>query len=153
MSLVVDATSHTRVILRCGCAGCGNRVQILPDAFATSMAATRFNRISWSGSWISSGSRDMPPGSMQTEGGGRSPVGHGREPRNLTGVLEATVCDPSRSGPAPDSLTASSAKITAASAGDLTTVFHAIAACPAQGDSLVVDATSQTRVILRLGCV
>jgi hypothetical protein len=68
-------------------------------------------------------------------------VGHGREPRNLTGVLEATVCDPSRSGPAPDSLTASSAKIPSASAGDRTAVFHAIAACSAQGDSFDFAAT------------
>lgn len=50
-------------------------------------------------------------------------VGHGRGTENLTGVLEATVCDPSRSGPAPDSLTASCAKIPAASAGDRTAVF------------------------------
>src|SRR2546423_13916403 len=45
------------------------------------------------------------------------------ETENLAGVLEATVCDPSRSGPPPDLLTASHAKTPAAPAGDRTAVF------------------------------
>src|SRR6266516_1628964 len=134
IALVVAATSQTRVTRRCGCDGCGSRVHTLPDALATSMAATRSRRTSWSLSWTCSGSRDTPPGSNQLRRGWKAARGPRSGTENLTGVLEATVCDPSRSGPAPDLITASRAKITAASAGDQTAVFHAAAACPAPGD-------------------
>jgi hypothetical protein len=41
MALVVAGTCHTLVARRPGLAGCGTRVHTIPDALATSIAATR----------------------------------------------------------------------------------------------------------------
>jgi hypothetical protein len=41
MALVVAGTCHTVVVRRPGLAGCGTRVPTIPDALATSIAATR----------------------------------------------------------------------------------------------------------------
>jgi hypothetical protein len=41
MALVVAGSCHTVVRRRPGLAGCGTRMHTIPDAFATSIAATR----------------------------------------------------------------------------------------------------------------
>jgi len=41
MALVVAGTCHTLVTRRPGLAGCGTRMHTIPDALATSIAATR----------------------------------------------------------------------------------------------------------------
>lgn len=65
-----------------------------------------------------------------------------------TQLLRARRSDFLGSGPTPDSLTASTAKISSASAGDRTAVLHAVAACTAQGDSsLFVSAVTWARTM------
>src|SRR5215211_3983334 len=58
---VVAGTSHT-LVTRLPCAdACGTRVQTMPLALATSIAATRATSCSCSSSWISCGSRIARP--------------------------------------------------------------------------------------------
>src|SRR5512132_1374466 len=96
--LVVAGTCHTLVMRRPGLAGCGTRVHTIPDALATSIAATRATSSSGSStstmslstvspSWATS----LPPAILGIGSGlPGSPVGTG----TLTGVLKATVRDP-----------------------------------------------------------
>ncbi len=58
---VVAPTSHTLLTRLPGREGCGTRVHTMPDALATSTAATRSTTCSWSSSWISCGSRITGP--------------------------------------------------------------------------------------------
>ncbi len=80
---------------------CGTRVHTIPEAFATSIAATRSKTCSYSWSSISCGSSITGPSSSHRHHQGTHADARG--PRSgteiLTGVLEATVRDPSRSGP------------------------------------------------------
>jgi hypothetical protein len=75
-ALVVAGTGHTLVARRSGWAGCGTRVHTIPDALATSIAATRAMVSSGSStstlspSWATS----LPPAILE----GR--VGAAREP-------------------------------------------------------------------------
>src|SRR5262249_62355020 len=78
----------------------GTRVQTTPDAFATSTAATLCRICSCSSSSISCGSRITRTISSRHAGAEGLPGGLGRKADNLTGVLEATVRDPSGQGPA-----------------------------------------------------
>ena len=58
---VVAPTSHTLLTRLPGREGCGTRVHTMPDALATSTAATRSTTCSWSSSSISCGSRITGP--------------------------------------------------------------------------------------------
>src|SRR5690242_19211742 len=98
IALVVASTSCTRVRRRPGRDGCGTRVHTIPDAFATSTAATRSTSCSCSSSSISCGS--LMPGTS-------SPIWDirrdARGPRSgteiLTGVLEAQCATHQGQGP------------------------------------------------------
>ena len=97
---VVAATSHTLLTRRPAVAWCGTRTHTLPDAVATSIAHTRSIISSWSASGISSGCLlTMPVLHPGRRIGGGMPGGLGQGTENLTGVLDATVHDPARSGP------------------------------------------------------
>src|SRR5512132_1182235 len=96
--LGVAGTCHTLVMRRPGLAGCGTRVHTIPDALATSIAATRATSSSGSSTSTMSLSTVSPswatslPPAIGGVGSGLpgSPVGTG----TLTGVLKATVRDP-----------------------------------------------------------
>src|SRR5450755_3320417 len=97
---VVASTSHTLLTRRPGFDSCGTRTHTLPESLATSTAATRCRTCSCSSSSISWGSV-ITGLLLQHLSGTRWRDARG--PRSgteiLTGVLEATVRDPSRSGP------------------------------------------------------
>jgi hypothetical protein len=101
MALVVAGTCRSLVARWPGLAGCGTRVHTIPDALATSIAATRATISSGSStsamspSWATS----LPPAIVGVGSGlPGSPVGTG----TLIGVLKATVRDPADRAPAPD---------------------------------------------------
>jgi hypothetical protein len=97
---VVEPTCQTVVVRLPTAAGWGARVQTIPDALATSIAATRSTICSWSSTWTCwPDGTDRPPyriGSQMGCPGARL----GTE--TLTGVLVATVRDPADRAPAPD---------------------------------------------------
>src|SRR4030095_11467471 len=99
IALVVAATSHTRVMRLPGMVGCGIRVHTIPDALATSIAATRSTICS-----CSSTSTCLPSGTTRApcpEGWVAAARGLGWGTETLIGVLEATVRDPPDRAPAP----------------------------------------------------
>jgi len=102
IAFVVAAMSHTLVDRRPAIDGCGTRIQTLPEAFATSIAATRSSRSSCS----SASSSSMSPviRHLLTSLGKSTglPGGLGQGTDILIGVLVATVRDPSGRAPAPD---------------------------------------------------
>ena len=93
---VVAATSRTMVRRFPGRDECGTRVHTIPEAFATSIAATRSKTCSYSWSSISCGSSITGPSSSHRHHQGTHADARG--PRSgteiLTGVLEATMRDP-----------------------------------------------------------
>src|SRR5215217_3985246 len=108
IALVVAATSHTRVRRLPAVVGCGTRVHTIPDALATSIAATRSTICS-----CSSTSTCLPSGTTTApcpEGWGCGCPGARLGTETLIGVLEATVRDPPDRAPAPNCLTASTTK-------------------------------------------
>src|SRR5215218_3106706 len=101
MALVVAGTCHTLVARLPGLAGCGTLVHTIPDALATSIAATRATISSGSStstvspSWATS----LPPAIL----GGR--VGAAREPggnRNADRRAQGNSARPCCQAPAPD---------------------------------------------------
>ena len=97
---VVAPASQTRVRRFPGRDGCGTRVQTMPEAFATSTAATRSRTCSCSSSSISCGSiiaatLFLPSPSGHTHGCPGASVGN----RNSDRRAHSTVRDPSRSRP------------------------------------------------------
>src|SRR6202171_4439898 len=99
---VVASTSHTVLTRRCSR---GVRTQTLPNALATSIAQTRSMTNSYSASGISCGlgiclrfNSVALQSSRHTLAAG-CPGASVKGTEILTGVLEATVRDPSRSGP------------------------------------------------------
>ena len=98
---MVASTSRTLLIRRSGRLGCGIRMHTLPEAFATSIAATRSITSSCSSSRTISGSLFnsfvLQPIQHSPRAGCPGASVEGTE--ILTGVLEATVRDPSRSRP------------------------------------------------------
>src|SRR5512133_698332 len=108
IALVVADTSHTRVMRLPGVVWCGTRVHTIPDALATSIAATRSTICS-----CSSTSTCLPSGTTRApcpEGWGCGCPGARLGTETLIGVLEATVRDPPDRAPAPNCLTASTTK-------------------------------------------
>src|SRR5512133_226740 len=108
IALVVADTSHTRVMRLPGVVWCGTRVHTIPDALATSIAATRSTICS-----CSSTSTCLPSGTTRApcpEGWGCGCPGARLGTEALIGVLEATVRDPPDRAPAPNCLTASTTK-------------------------------------------
>src|ERR1017187_2514708 len=99
-ALVVAAPPQTRLTRLPGFDSCGTRTHTIPEAFATSIAATRSMTCSCSSSTI-------PCGSLITRALlhplQRTRWRDARGPRSgteiLPGALEAAVHDPSRSGP------------------------------------------------------
>src|SRR5512132_3711402 len=92
IALVVADTSHTRVMRLPGVVWCGTRVHTIPDALATSIAATRSTICS-----CSSTSTCLPSGTTRApcpEGWGCGCPGARLGTETLIGVLEATVRDP-----------------------------------------------------------
>src|ERR1022692_4075481 len=102
-----------------GLDGCGTRVHTIPEAFATSIAATRSKTRSYSWSSISCGYSITGPSSSHRHQGTHADA---RGPRSgteiLTGVLEATMRDPKVKAPAPDLHAGSRPKEVPASAGN-----------------------------------
>ena len=129
---VVDPTCQTLVTRLPGTDWCGTRVHTIPLALATSTAATRSTIGASSPTSTSTGcciGSNLRLARVPCRRGcPRGPVGS----QNLTGVLVATVRNPSSRAPAPDSATASSANETTASGGQPRPSFHARAA-PRQG--------------------
>src|SRR6266508_1142525 len=98
IALVVAGTSHTLVTRLPGLEGSGTRVHTMPDALATSTAATHPTTCSYSSSWISCGSRiagPSPPSWPAT----RDARGPRSEAESLTGVLEAQCATRQGQGP------------------------------------------------------
>jgi hypothetical protein len=93
MALVVAGTCHTLVARWPGLAGCGTRVHTIPDALATSIAATcatissGASTSAMSPSWATS----LPPAIV---GVGSGCPGARWGTGTLIGVLKATVRDP-----------------------------------------------------------
>src|SRR5215207_7238536 len=116
---VVAGTSHTLVTRRPCADACGTRVQTMPLALATSIAATRATSCSYSSSWISCGSciaGPSPPSPWARYQGcpGASVGNRKSEPR-----APSTVRDPSRSRPRRQTdSTASATRNAPASAGN-----------------------------------
>src|SRR5215207_8592344 len=116
---VVAGTSHTFVTRRPCADACGTRVQTMPLALATSIAATRATSCSYSSSWISCGSciaGPSPPSPWARYQGcpGASVGNRKSEPR-----APSTVRDPSRSRPRRQTdSTASATRNAPASAGN-----------------------------------
>src|SRR5215216_53540 len=86
---VVAGTSHTLVRRRPGRDGCATRVHTIPDALATSIAATRSQVCSCSSSSISCGSRIAGYASSHPWARSRAARGPRSGTESLTGVLEA----------------------------------------------------------------
>ena len=102
IAVVVAATSHTVVTRWPGLAWCGTRVHTIPDALATSIAATRSTICSCSSTSTSPALWHRPGSSSTASGGSRGLPGGSVGTETLTGVLEATVRDPPDRAPAPD---------------------------------------------------
>src|SRR6266508_2774710 len=98
---VVAGTSHT-FVMRLPCAdACGTRVQTMPLALATSIAATRATSCSYSSSWISCGSRIPRPSPHLHRGPDQGlPEGLGQGTESLNRVLQAQCA--TRQGQGPD---------------------------------------------------
>src|SRR5512132_1282286 len=101
IAAVVAATSHTVVTRLPALAWCGTRVQTMPDALPTSIAATRARISSCSSTSTCRPCGTDPPLLTASQGGSRGCPGARWETETLTGVLEATVRDPSARAPAP----------------------------------------------------
>src|SRR6266498_1905182 len=99
IALVVASTSHTLVTRLPGREGCGTRVHTMPDALATSTAATRPTTCSYSSSWISRGSRIARPSPHLTVARCRDARGPRSEAESLTGVLQAQCATRQGQGP------------------------------------------------------
>jgi hypothetical protein len=97
--LVVAGTSQAKVRCLPGRSGCGTRVHTIPDALATSTAATRPTTCSYSSSGISSGSLITHAFRAAPASRGGLPWGPGQEAGKLTGVLIATMRDPKVKAP------------------------------------------------------
>src|SRR5947209_7981373 len=100
---VVAFTSHTRVRRRLATDGCRMRVHTMPEALATSIAATRSRSCSCSSSWISCGS-GIPCTAFRVlpDQQGGLPAGPGQGFENLTGVLAAQCATLQVQAPASD---------------------------------------------------
>src|SRR4030095_6706747 len=108
IALVVAATSHTRVTRLPGMVGGGIRVHTIPDALATSIAATRSTICS-----CSSTSTCLPSGTTRApcpEGGVAAARGPWWGNETVVCVPEATVRAPPDRALAPNCLTASTTK-------------------------------------------
>src|SRR5262245_42967416 len=111
----------------------------MPDSLATSIAATRSMICSCSASGISSGSliTRHPPATSQPKRGSGMPAGPRSGTEILTGVLEATVRDPSGRGPGARLFDGLEAQATIGVGGQPAHHFHARVAYPTgQGDCL-----------------
>src|SRR5215218_8949157 len=120
--LVVEGTCQTVVLRWLVLVACGIRVQTMPDALATSIAATRSMispRSSTSTCWPAG--TDRPP---PITGRRRAARGLGWDTETLTGVLVATVRDPAIGPRRQTQARPPTAKDISASAGS-PTHFHA----------------------------
>ena len=109
IALVVADTCHTLLTRRPGTFSCGNRMHTMPDAFATSIAATRSATSSCSSSSISSGSCvNLATSSFGLIGG--VPGGLGQEPNSGPRDLSNSA-RPSGRAPTPDWATGSTPKV------------------------------------------
>src|SRR5829696_3503302 len=128
IALVVADTSHTRVRRLPAVVGCGTRVHTIPDALATSIAATRSTICS-----CSSTSTCLPSPTTtapRPEGWDGAARGARLGTETLIGVLEATVRHPPDRAPAPNCLTASTTKQASGVGGQPRPHFHACTASP-----------------------
>src|SRR6266487_68543 len=99
IALVVAGTSHTLVTRLPGLQGSGTRVHTIPDALATSTAATRSTSCSYSSSSSSCGSRIAGPSPPITMARCRAARGPRSEAESLTGVLQAQCATRQGQGP------------------------------------------------------
>src|SRR5215211_4803120 len=134
--LVIEPTCQTVVIRLPALAGFGTRVHTIPDALATSIAATRSTTCScsststcWPDCWPDG--TDRPPHRIGTQMGC---PGARWDTETLTGVLVATVRDPADRPRRQTDSRPQAVKDTSASAGN-PPHFHARTASPAGATS------------------